>query len=292
VTIYESPAKLNLALLVAPPRSDGYHPIESLVQTIEWLDLVEVEEAEDESVVIDGADIDPEDNLVVRALDAIRGRGNVPRLAIRVEKQIPSGAGLGGGSSNAAATLLAATETGGLPAAAPGEVAPSLGADVPLFLTGGSLIVTGIGEVIEPLQPPLSGFAVAVAVPPLEMSTVEVYRRWDLMEGPMGETIEPSDLPPGLRDGIPIRNDLTPAAIAIEPTLADFMADLRSHWGGPVMMTGSGSGCFSFFPDVGEATDAATSVSLMCRAVAGAGLRPNGVSRRPRPNVMHDVTYS
>jgi 4-diphosphocytidyl-2-C-methyl-D-erythritol kinase len=280
VTVYESPAKLNLALLVGPPRSDGFHPIESLVQTIDWLDLVEVEAAEEEAVVIEGAAIDPEDNLVTRALGAIRGQGSVPSLAIRVEKQIPIGAGLGGGSSNAAATLVAVAEAGGLPTSAPGEVAPSLGADVPLFLTGGSLMMTGVGEVIEPFQPPLSGFAVAVAVPIAEMSTADVYRRWDLMEGPIGEVIDDRHLPTSLRDGIPIRNDLTPAAIDIEPALADFMADLRSQWGIPVAMTGSGSGCFAFFPDLDQATDAASSVSPMCRAAVGATLRLNGVSRR------------
>jgi 4-diphosphocytidyl-2C-methyl-D-erythritol kinase len=141
-------------------------------------------------------------------------------------------------------------------------------------------MVTGIGDVVEAVQPPLSGFAVAVAVPPLEMSTVEVYRRWDLLEGPTGEAVNPRQLPPGLRDVIPIRNDLTPAAIDIEPTLADFMADLRSQWGVPVAMTGSGSGCFAFFPDLDQAGDAARSVSAMCRASVGAALRSNGVSRR------------
>jgi 4-diphosphocytidyl-2-C-methyl-D-erythritol kinase len=280
VTVYESPAKLNLALLVEQPRSDGYHPVESLVQTIEWLDLVEVEEADEESVVIEGVDIDPEDNLVVRALDAIRDRGKVPPVAIRVEKQLPIGAGLGGGSSNAAATLLAAAEMGGLSASTSTEVAPSVGADVPLFMVGGSLMVTGIGDAVEPVVPPLSGFAVAVAVPPMELSTVEVYRRWDEMEGPVGETIGPRQLPPGLRDGIPIRNDLTPAAIDLEPSLADFMADLRSQWGVPLAMTGSGSGCFGFFPDLDEATDAAATISPMCRAAVGARLRPNGVRRQ------------
>lgn len=280
MTIYESPAKVNLTLLVQPPRPDGYHPIESLVQTIEWLDLLEVAEADDESVVIDGADIDPGDNLVVKALRAIRGHGSVPRLEIRLKKQIPTGAGLGGGSSNAAATLLAGAEAGNLSSSAAGEAAPSVGADVPLFLVGGSLVVTGIGEVVEPLRPPLTGFALAVAVPPFEMSTVEVYRRWDMLEGPQGEGIEDRNLPPGLRDGMPVRNDLTPAAIDIEPALADFMADLRSQWGVGVGMTGSGSGCFGFFPDLDEATDASAGVSAMCRAAAGAELRPEGVAQR------------
>jgi 4-diphosphocytidyl-2-C-methyl-D-erythritol kinase len=239
-----------------------------------------VEDSEDESVRFTGAEIDPDDNLVVSALRAIRDLGSVPRLDIRVDKQVPTGAGLGGGSSDAAATILAGSEAGRLPASAAAEAAPTVGADVPLFLVGGSVMVTGAGEVVEPIQPQLSGFALAVAVPPFEMATVEVYRRWDLMEGPTGETIEDRHLPPGLRESMPIRNDLTPAAMGIEPTLADFMADLRTNWGVPVAMTGSGSGCFGFFPDLSEAGEAAVSVSAMCRAAVGAGLRPVGVSRR------------
>jgi 4-diphosphocytidyl-2-C-methyl-D-erythritol kinase len=236
--------------------------------------------ADDETVTFTGAEIDPEDNLVVKSLRAMRSRGKVPRLAIEVDKRIPIGAGLGGGSSNAAATLLAAAEAGGIPEATAAEVAPSVGADVPLFLIGGTVMVSGIGEKVEAAEPPLTGFAVAVAVPPFEMSTVEVYRRWDLMEGPLGETIPDRHLPPALRDAMPVRNDLTPAAVDIEPELADFMADLRSKWGTPVAMTGSGSGCFGFFPGLDEATDAASALAATCRAASGAELRPKGVARR------------
>ena len=278
MTVYESPAKLNLALLVEPPRSDGYHPVESLVQTIEWIDRLDVEEAEEDRFGVDGADLDPEDNLVLRSVKALRDRSFVPPLDIRLVKHIPPGAGLGGGSSNAAATLLAAGEIAGLPRSTVDEIAPSIGSDVPLFLTGGTMLVTGVGERIEHLQA-FSGFAVAVAVPPFEMATPEVYRRWDEMDGPTGEALSPARLPPPVRDGIPIRNDLTPAAIAIESELADFMADLRARWGTPVMMTGSGSGCFAFFPDPDEATGAAASVSDMCRATRGLSLRPAGVQR-------------
>jgi len=279
VTVYESPAKINLALLVEAPRGDGLHPLESLVQTVEWLDLLEVEESEEDNLVIDGADLDPESNLVTRSLKAIRDRGFVPPLDIRLDKQIPTGAGLGGGSSNSAATLLAAAEKGRLRRSVAEEVAPSMGADVPLFLIGGTLLIGGIGDQLESLQP-LSGFAVAVVVPKFELSTVEVYRRWDEMEGPEGETIAPRLLPPGLRDGIPIRNDLTPAALDLEQTLADFMADVRLRWGGPVLMTGSGSACFGFFPDPDEAVDAARSVEDLCRAAIGVGLRSRGVAPR------------
>ncbi len=279
MTAFESPAKINLALHVEQRRTDGLHPLESLVQTVDWLDLLEVEESDEDNLVIDGADIDPEDNLVTRSLKAIRERGFVPPLDIRLDKQIPIGAGLGGGSSNAAAALLAAAETGRIPRSVAEDVAPSIGADVPLFLIGGTLLMGGIGDQVQSVQP-LSGFAVAVAVPDFEMSTVEVYRRWDEMEGAEGEMIAPRLLPPGLRDGIPIRNDLTPAVFDLEPTMADFMADLRMRWGGPVLMTGSGSGCFGFFPDPDEAADAARSVLDLCRASVGARLRPNGVTPR------------
>ena len=279
MTAFESPAKINLALHVEQRRTDGLHPLESLVQTVDWLDLLEVEESDEDNLVIDGADIDPEDNLVTRSLKAIRERGFVPPLDIRLDKQIPIGAGLGGGSSNAAAALLAAAETGRIPRSVAEDVAPSIGADVPLFLIGGTLLIGGIGDQVQSVQP-LSGFAVAVAVPDFEMSTVEVYRRWDEMEGAEGEMIAPRLLPPGLRDGIPIRNDLTPAVFDLEPTMADFMADLRMRWGGPVLMTGSGSGCFGFFPDPDEAADAARSVLDLCRASVGARLRPNGVTPR------------
>ncbi|HSK06820.1 MAG TPA: hypothetical protein VK990_04820 [Acidimicrobiia bacterium] len=278
MTRYQSPAKLNLALLVGSPRSDGFHPIESLVQTIDWFDILEIDGADQDLLEVQGADLDPEDNLVTRSLEELRRRGRVPPLHVRLDKRIPPGAGLGGGSSNAAATLVAVCELAGLPRSMAEETGPSIGSDVTLFFTGGTLLVTGVGESIETL-PPLSGFAVAVAVPPFHLSTPEVYRRWDELEGPSGEEMIPRLLPPQLRDGMPIRNDLTPAAFDLEPELADFMADLRAQWGLQVAMTGSGSACFAFFPDLDEACDAATIVSSRCRATVGAGLRPLGVAR-------------
>ena len=278
MSTYNAPAKLNLALLVSEPSSNGLHPLESLVQTIEWLDVIEFEEADEDSLVVDGAEIEPEENFVNRALVALRERWAVPSLGIRLEKHIPAEAGLGGGSSDAAATLVAASEIGRLPVDTPAAVAPSIGSDVPLFLTGGTVMVSGFGEVVES-QPALEGFAVAVVVPEYRLGTADVYRRWDEMEGPIGETVPSTLLPPLLREGIPIRNDLTPAATALEPALADFMADLRAAWGTVVVMTGSGSACFGFFPDLDEAQDAARSVESVCRGVVGAALRRKGVER-------------
>lgn len=278
MSTFEAPAKVNLSLHVEPPKSDGYHPIASLVQTIEWCDRLDVEEAEDDDLKVVGAELDPEDNLVRKALEAARLLKPVPPLSIRMRKRIPIGAGLGGGSSDAAATLLAAFSFGAAADAEMAEAASSLGADVPLFLVGGTILMSGYGEVIE-TQPDLTGLAIAVAVPDFSLSTADVYRRWDEMEGPTGETSSLGSLPPPLRGGMPIRNDLTPAAMDLEPMLGDFMADLRSQWGSAVLMTGSGSGCFGLFPDQGEAEDAAQAVRGWSRVAFGAELRSRGVAR-------------
>ncbi|MDP9495830.1 MAG: 4-(cytidine 5'-diphospho)-2-C-methyl-D-erythritol kinase [Actinomycetota bacterium] len=278
MSLFEAPAKVNLSLHVEPPKSDGYHPIKSLVQTIEWCDRLDVEEAEDDELKVVRAEIDPDDNLVRRALEAARLLKPVPKLSINLRKRIPIGAGLGGGSSDAAATLLAAFSFATVTDDEIAGVASTLGADVPLFLVGGTILMSGFGEVIE-TQAELGGLAVAVAVPDFSLMTAEVYRRWDEMEGPTGETSSHGSLPPSLRDGMPIRNDLTPAAIDLEPMLGDFMADLRSVWGTTVLMTGSGSGCFGLFPDLGEADDAAAAVRGRSRVVFGADLRSRGVAR-------------
>ncbi len=277
MSVFEAPAKVNLSLHVEPPAAGGYHPITSLVQTIEWCDRLEVEEAEDEEITVVGADLDSEDNLVGKAVEAVRQRRAVPPLKIRLRKRIPIGSGLGGGSSNAAAALLAACSFGSGDQTGMAEMAASLGADVPLFLVGGTILMSGFGEVIE-TQPALSGLAIAVAVPEFCLSTQDVYRRWDEMEGPVGETVGSGSLPPQLRGGMPIRNDLTPPALDLEPALGDFMADLRSVWG-TALMTGSGSGCFGFFPDADEAIDAAEAVRKWSRLAFGADLRKSGVSR-------------
>ena len=278
---WEAPAKVNLTLHVQPPRSDGYHPLESLVQTVEWYDTLTFAQGDGEdSLDVQDVFMDREDNLVLKALSAVRGVTDLSPQRIHLEKVIPVGAGLGGGSSDAAATLMAAAEIAGL-----GDVsglAADLGADVPLFLTGGTLLMSGIGEVID-REEPLHGFAVAIAVPEFELATAEVYRRWDELEGPVGELVSDALLPPPLRDGMPIRNDLTPAALSLEPQLGDFMADLRSEWNGVVCMTGSGSGCFGYFGTVGEAVDAAGAVSHLASVAVGVEVRDRGVARVEAP---------
>lgn len=276
MTVYEAPAKLNLSLLVEPPRSDGYHPLESLVQTVEWVDTLTVEEADEDQRVAEGIDLDDDENLAWKAWNRVKADHHLRPASLTLRKTIPAGGGLGGGSSDAAAALLAAVDHGGLEREVASSLAPELGADVPLFLTGGTLVMSGIGDVIE-RQQPLSGFAIAVVVPRFVLATADVYRRWDAMEGPEGEPILDKLVPPALRGGMPLRNDLLPAALDLEPELGDFLADIRSIWASPVLMTGSGSGCFGFFATVSEAADAAAAVPG-CRAAVGVELRDRGAA--------------
>ncbi|MBW3666877.1 MAG: 4-(cytidine 5'-diphospho)-2-C-methyl-D-erythritol kinase [Actinobacteria bacterium] len=275
---YQAPAKLNLALHVSPPRPDGYHPLHSLVQTIEWCDLLTVdEEADEDHFEVSGIEIDPEDNLVLRALRAVRALMPVRPVSLRLDKEIPPQSGLGGGSSDAAATLLALGDLAALDEGALSELAEGLGADVPLFLEGGTLEITGIGERVEKVRR-LESMAFAVAVPEFGMSTAEVYRRWDEMEGPAGEPLPDADLPPSLRGGMPLRNDLLPAALALEPMLGEFMAELRSAWETAVALTGSGSACFAFFTTFDEAADAAAAATDLAAHTRGVEPRPRGVA--------------
>ncbi|MGB7861095.1 MAG: hypothetical protein WBM90_11405, partial [Acidimicrobiia bacterium] len=136
--------------------------------------------------------------------------------------------------------------------------------------------ISGVGEIVDP-QVALSEFAIAVALPKFGLSTPDVYRRWDELEGPTGEAIDDAALPPVLRDRLPIRNDLLPAALDIVSELGDFMADLRAAWDTAVCLTGSGSACFGYFASVDEAEDAVVAVASLIATGRGVGLRDHGV---------------
>lgn len=275
MTTYEAPAKLNLSLLVSPPRPDGYHPLESLVQTVEWCDRLDVEAGEEGTDTLESGF---EDDLVEKALARLRDAGHVPPLDMTLTKEIPVAAGLGGGSSDAAAALIAGADFGDVAHSELAGVATRVGADVSLFLTGGTLMMRGVGYDIESIRA-LEDFAVAIVVPDFQLSTKDVYRRWDTMEGPVGDAVPEERLPPSLRGGMPMRNDLLPAALDVEPRLGDFMADVSSAWGTAVSLTGSGSACFGYFATVDEAKDAASAVSALVSEARGVELRSIGVRR-------------
>lgn len=277
----EAYAKINLTLRVDPPGSNRLHPIRSIAQTIDWADLVELECHEPESFVVEGADLTAgADNLAVRALQAVRtAAGRSHSVAMRLVKRIPVAAGLGGGSSDAATVLALASECLRLDPRARNTLAPGLGADVALFLWGGLVRMEGHGEEVRrlPEQPTLHP---AVVVPPFELATADVYRRWDELGGPRGaSSIAVRHLPPSLRSYGPLVNDLTPAALDLVPDLGDWMSDLARRWSVPVAMSGSGPSVFGLFATRGEADDAAAAVADGTRGARGCSRTPGGHRR-------------
>ncbi|MFN8041285.1 MAG: 4-(cytidine 5'-diphospho)-2-C-methyl-D-erythritol kinase [Acidimicrobiales bacterium] len=224
-----APAKLTLSLRVTGVRDDGYHLIDAEMVTLDLHDTVHLEEGAEgfEVVGAGGAALaveDPEDNLVVRAL-RLAGR----RARVRLEKRIPPGAGLGGGSADAAAVLRWAG-VDDLGAAA------GLGADVPFCVVGGRARVRGIGELVDPL--PFVARTLTLWTPPFGCSTPAVYRAWDELGGPAA-------------DG---PNDLEPAALAVEPRLGGYRDRLAELSGTTPVLAGSGSTWFveGAFPGEGR----------------------------------------
>jgi 4-diphosphocytidyl-2-C-methyl-D-erythritol kinase len=211
-----APAKLTLSLRVTGVRDDGYHLLDAEMVTLMLADALTF--AEGDSLVVTGqfADGVPtgDSNLIRRALRLV-GR----RAAVHVDKAIPAGGGLGGGSADAAAVLRWAGVTDV-------AVAYSLGADVPFCAVGGRARVTGIGELVSPL--PSVDRTFTLVTPPVAVSTPAVYRAWDELGGPRS-------------DGT---NDLEPAALVVAPALAAWRDRIREVVGHPPTLAGSGATWF------------------------------------------------
>jgi len=261
-------AKVNLWLNVVGRRPDGYHLLHSLVAFCDLADTIEARPAAQLSLAVDGpvasALVDEGDNLVLRAARALAARAAVsPRAAIRLTKHIPVAAGLGGGSADAAATLLALAELWrvALPVEELFDLASSLGADVPMCLAGSPAIASGIGERLEP-APPLPACTLLLVNPRMALATAEVFaaRRGGFSEArPIARPWR--DLA-GLVEALAERgNDLTEAATSLRPAIGDVLAFLRHTEGARfAAMSGSGATCFAIYETSADAERAASSV--------------------------------
>jgi 4-diphosphocytidyl-2-C-methyl-D-erythritol kinase len=215
-----APAKLTLSLRVTGVRDDGYHLIESEMVTVDLFDVLEVSPGD--ALAVEGVGAGSvvgsgDDNLVKRAL-RLAGR----TAAVTLRKAIPAGAGLGGGSADAAAILRWAGYDDLVGAS-------TLGADVPFCVLGGRAKVTGIGERVEPLDVGgLLGSKFTLLVPPLHVPTAAVFAMWDRLGGPTGERM----------------NDLEPAAVAAFPELAVWRDQLARATGRTPRLAGSGGTWF------------------------------------------------
>ena len=254
-----APAKLNLVLHVGPPDA-GMHPIASLFASLELADRVETQEADEDRVICPGVE---GDNLAAAAVRELRERRlpGLPPLEIRIEKRIPVAAGLGGGSADAAAALRAANRLAGSPVSADElrALAAELGSDVPSQVEPGHAVVTGTGELIEPIElPPVD----LVLVPDERgLSAGAVYAELDRAEG-WRERLDPEPLRALAGAGAEelarvLENDLEPPARALLPDIGGALDALRTAGALGVAVSGSGPTCFGLFPGPDEAVAAA-----------------------------------
>lgn len=267
-----APAKLNLSLRIRPPDATGYHPLVGLAQSIGWADFLEFEESDEDDLTIAGADL-PTDgsNLVWKAIAALRteAAGDDRPVRLHLTKRVPAAAGLGGGSSDAAAALRLYADHIGYSGDLDG-VGASIGADVPFCLHGGLRWIEGYGERLSGPIEIADDYWVVVAVPPIELSTPAVYTAWDRIGGPEGFAVSGSDLPPSLRRHEALINDLYPAAVACDPSVDDWRAELAGTWDRPVLLSGSGPSLFGFFADEDEARAALAVVPETARSAFAA----------------------
>lgn len=220
-----APAKLTVSLRVTGVRADGMHLIDAEMVTVDLVDVLTFSRGD--GLEVEGASglpVPADDHNLVRRAMALLDR----RAHVHLVKRIPAGAGLGGGSADAAAVFRWA----GVDDV---DLAAGLGADVPFCLTGGRARVRGIGEEIEPLEAVNEVFT--LVTPPFGCSTPAVYRAWDELGGPRAEG----------------PNDLEPAALAVEPRLAEWRDRLSDATGARPVLAGSGSTWFvrGSFPDAG-----------------------------------------
>jgi 4-diphosphocytidyl-2-C-methyl-D-erythritol kinase len=258
-----APAKVNLYLEVVGRRPDGYHNLRTLFRTLDWGDDVEVETtpAPGVSCEVRGAPDVPADerNLAVRAATAWCAAAGVDRgVRVVLDKRVPAGGGLGGGSSDAACVLRLLQEAHPADAVAPDRLrglARRLGADVPFLLTGGAATATGRGDVVHPVPsgPPVT---LVLVMPPFGTSTADVFARaHERVRRAPADGLERAVA--ALASGVPARireahhNDLAEAAMRAYPELRAFTARVESLLRRPPCMTGSGSTLFDV-PDPAE----------------------------------------
>ncbi len=271
-----APAKINLSLHVLGKRGDGFHEIRTVFQALDLGDEVEVGRGgEGIELQVLGPDLGPtEDNLAYRAADAfLRASGERRGARVVLKKRVPAGAGLGGGSSDAAAVLRALARESSLPAdpALLMRIGATLGSDVPFFLGDSPLArALGRGEVLEPL-PPLPEGHLVLALPPIHVATAEAYaalgrpsltdRSGDPSQASEGGWV---DTMPGTWDDVVglLHNDFEVVVAGRYPEVRRSLDALREAGALGVSLSGSGAGCFGVFANRAEASDAADTLTL------------------------------
>jgi len=268
---YRSFAKINLHLEVVGRRPDGYHELRTIFQTVDLHDLLTVEAADALDLVVEGEAPPGAENLVHRAARAFldrfaRGRG----ARLRLEKRIPIGGGLGGGSSDAATTLVGLADLLGVRPSTGEllEIARGLGADVPYFLVGGTALGLGRGDEVRPL-PDLPEETLWLVVPPVQVPTAAIFAA---LPEPVGGP-DPGVAPilEGSWSGdlaqLPGRNDLTATVLAGYPEVRTVYNALIRAGASCVRLSGSGATVFAAFADPASGEDLSASLPSGTRVI-------------------------
>jgi 4-diphosphocytidyl-2-C-methyl-D-erythritol kinase len=258
--VYRCYAKINLTLEVLRRRDDGYHELASLVHTIGLADDLHIDSANELLTRVEGLDIDPETNLVARAAQLLTSATRVRTGAeLTLKKRIPAAAGLGGGSSNAATTLVGLNTlwATGIPLAELTRLAAEIGSDVPFFVRGGAALMRGRGEELQVL-PPMPGQWFVVVVPPHDV--LDKTRR-------LYTALEPTDFSSGkatalaadrLRQHLPLVEDqltnaFSRAARGIFPGLSPLWSKVEAMCGRRFFLSGAGPALFALAADRADA---------------------------------------
>jgi 4-diphosphocytidyl-2-C-methyl-D-erythritol kinase len=263
-----SPAKVNLYLKVVGKRPDGYHDLVSVVDVISLYDVLRIRAGEDGEVAVRddrGLLPDGQANTIYRAIMLLKERcGRPDGVSVEVEKRIPLGSGLGGGSGNAATVMKDLARAWGL-SLTPEELSGlgrQVGADVPLFMYGKSCIMRGVGERIMPVELPKIWYV--VVYPGVAISTAEVYRGLRIVltkrendvtfSGKFSQVVDVADI---------LENDLEEVAISICPEIKTIKEQLRGSGALGSLMSGSGSAVFGVFEDETRARKASEEVGSL-----------------------------
>lgn len=242
-------AKINLGLHITGKRSDGYHTIETIFYPIPLKDALEAVKSKETSFIQTGIKLAslPEDNLVMKAYTLMSQKYNIPPLNIYLKKAIPSGAGLGGGSADAAFMLKLLNELCeyNIPESKLEKMAASIGADCPFFIRNKPVIATGIGNLFKPLDLSLKGYTICVVQPPVMVSTKEAYSKIV----PKKPAFSLSKLP-----SLPIHewknvlvNDFEPNIFKKHPVIGEIKNKLYTMGAEYAAMSGSGSAVYGIF---------------------------------------------
>jgi len=273
-----APAKLNLFLHITGRRADGYHELQTLFQLLDYGDSLSFELAPTGVLGLhcDDPELPMDHNLIIQAAVALRCHAQsinmaVPGVDISLSKHIPSGAGLGGGSSNAASTLLALNRLWNLQLSQQKlcEIGLQLGADVPVFIGARSAWAEGVGELLQPVQIPPAWYL--VVTPNCQVSTAEIFSHEQLTRD--SSAIKMADFLAGLAqkglagDG---HNDCEPITRKLYPEVDQVLAWLAQF--GPARMTGTGASAFIMFKDAAAASSAHAALPSQWQGFIAKGL--------------------